>query len=44
MTVGAAFEAIGVPTTIRAADDAVRRGGTACIVDVGPAPLTASVT
>jgi S-(hydroxymethyl)glutathione dehydrogenase/alcohol dehydrogenase len=30
-----AFEAIGLPTTIRAAYDAVRRGGTACIVGVG---------
>lgn len=32
-----AFEAIGLPTTIRAAYDAVRRGGTACIVGVGRA-------
>ena len=31
------FEAIGLPTTIRAAYDAVRRGGTACIVGVGRA-------
>lgn len=30
-----AFEAIGNPVTIRAAFDAVRRGGTACIVGVG---------
>lgn len=30
-----AFEAIGNPTTMRAAYDAVRRGGTACIVGVG---------
>ena len=30
-----AFEAIGLPTTIRAAYDAVRRGGTATIVGVG---------
>jgi S-(hydroxymethyl)glutathione dehydrogenase/alcohol dehydrogenase len=30
-----AFEVIGLPTTIRAAYDAVRRGGTACIVGVG---------
>jgi S-(hydroxymethyl)glutathione dehydrogenase / alcohol dehydrogenase len=29
------FEAIGNPITIRAAYDAVRRGGTACIVGVG---------
>lgn len=32
-----AFEAIGLPTTIRATYDAVRRGGTACIVGVGRA-------
>ncbi len=31
------FEAIGLPTTIRATYDAVRRGGTACIVGVGKA-------
>jgi S-(hydroxymethyl)glutathione dehydrogenase/alcohol dehydrogenase len=31
------FEAIGLPTTIRATYDAVRRGGTACIVGVGRA-------
>jgi S-(hydroxymethyl)glutathione dehydrogenase/alcohol dehydrogenase len=30
-----AFEAIGNPVTMRAAYDAVRRGGTACIVGVG---------
>jgi S-(hydroxymethyl)glutathione dehydrogenase/alcohol dehydrogenase len=30
-----AFEAIGLPVTIRAAFDAVRRGGTACIIGVG---------
>jgi S-(hydroxymethyl)glutathione dehydrogenase / alcohol dehydrogenase len=30
-----AFEAIGLPITIRAAWDAARRGGTACIVGVG---------
>ncbi len=30
-----AFEAIGNPVTIRATYDAVRRGGTACIVGVG---------
>ena len=30
-----AFEAIGHPVTMRAAFDAVRRGGTACIVGVG---------
>jgi S-(hydroxymethyl)glutathione dehydrogenase/alcohol dehydrogenase len=30
-----AFEAIGLPVTMRAAYDAVRRGGTACIVGVG---------
>ena len=30
------FEAIGLPVTIRAAYDAVRRGGTACIIGVGP--------
>jgi len=30
-----AFEAIGLPTTMRAAWDAIRRGGTACIVGVG---------
>jgi S-(hydroxymethyl)glutathione dehydrogenase/alcohol dehydrogenase len=29
------FEAIGLPTTIRAAYDMARRGGTACIVGVG---------
>ncbi len=29
------FEAIGLPTTIRATYDAIRRGGTACIVGVG---------
>jgi S-(hydroxymethyl)glutathione dehydrogenase/alcohol dehydrogenase len=32
-----AFEAIGRPETIRAAYDAARRGGTACIVGVGRA-------
>jgi S-(hydroxymethyl)glutathione dehydrogenase/alcohol dehydrogenase len=32
-----AFEVIGLPVTIRAAYDAVRRGGTACIVGVGRA-------
>jgi S-(hydroxymethyl)glutathione dehydrogenase/alcohol dehydrogenase len=31
-----AFEAIGLPLTMRAAYDAVRRGGTACIIGVGP--------
>jgi S-(hydroxymethyl)glutathione dehydrogenase / alcohol dehydrogenase len=30
-----AFEAIGLPATMRASYDAVRRGGTACIVGVG---------
>jgi S-(hydroxymethyl)glutathione dehydrogenase/alcohol dehydrogenase len=30
-----AFEAIGLPQTMRAAYDATRRGGTACIVGVG---------
>jgi S-(hydroxymethyl)glutathione dehydrogenase/alcohol dehydrogenase len=30
-----AFEAIGLPITMRAAYDAVRRGGTACIIGVG---------
>jgi S-(hydroxymethyl)glutathione dehydrogenase/alcohol dehydrogenase len=30
-----AFEAIGLPHTMRAAYDAIRRGGTACIVGVG---------
>jgi S-(hydroxymethyl)glutathione dehydrogenase/alcohol dehydrogenase len=30
-----AFEAIGLPQTMRAAFDAVRRGGTACIIGVG---------
>ncbi|MBX3283810.1 MAG: Zn-dependent alcohol dehydrogenase [Acidimicrobiales bacterium] len=30
-----AFEAIGLPVTMRAAFDAVRRGGTACIIGVG---------
>ncbi len=30
-----AFEAIGLPATMRAAFDAVRRGGTACIIGVG---------
>jgi S-(hydroxymethyl)glutathione dehydrogenase/alcohol dehydrogenase len=34
------FEAIGLPTTIRATYDAVRRGGTACIVGVGRAEQT----
>jgi S-(hydroxymethyl)glutathione dehydrogenase/alcohol dehydrogenase len=29
------FEAIGLPQTMRAAYDAVRRGGTACIIGVG---------
>jgi S-(hydroxymethyl)glutathione dehydrogenase/alcohol dehydrogenase len=35
-----AFEAIGNPTTIRAAYDAARRGGTAVIVGVGKAEQT----
>jgi S-(hydroxymethyl)glutathione dehydrogenase/alcohol dehydrogenase len=30
-----AFEAIGLPSTMRASYDAIRRGGTACIVGVG---------
>jgi S-(hydroxymethyl)glutathione dehydrogenase / alcohol dehydrogenase len=30
-----AFEAIGLPLTMRASYDAIRRGGTACIVGVG---------
>jgi S-(hydroxymethyl)glutathione dehydrogenase/alcohol dehydrogenase len=30
-----AFEAIGLPVTMRAAYDAVRRGGTACIIGAG---------
>jgi S-(hydroxymethyl)glutathione dehydrogenase/alcohol dehydrogenase len=30
-----AFEAIGLPVTMRASYDAIRRGGTACIVGVG---------
>jgi S-(hydroxymethyl)glutathione dehydrogenase/alcohol dehydrogenase len=30
-----AFEAIGLPITMRAAFDAIRRGGTACIIGVG---------
>lgn len=30
-----AFEAIGLPSTMRACYDAIRRGGTACIVGVG---------
>jgi S-(hydroxymethyl)glutathione dehydrogenase/alcohol dehydrogenase len=30
-----AFEAIGLPQTMRAAYDAVRRGGTACVIGVG---------
>jgi S-(hydroxymethyl)glutathione dehydrogenase / alcohol dehydrogenase len=30
-----AFEAIGLPTTMRAAYDATRRGGTTCIIGVG---------
>ncbi|MCU1454363.1 MAG: Alcohol dehydrogenase GroES domain protein [Acidimicrobiales bacterium] len=30
-----AFEAIGLPVTMRAAFDAIRRGGTACIIGVG---------
>jgi S-(hydroxymethyl)glutathione dehydrogenase/alcohol dehydrogenase len=34
------FEAIGLPTTIRATYDAVRRGGTAVIVGVGKADQT----
>jgi len=29
------FEAIGLPVTMRAAYDAVRRGGTACVIGVG---------
>ena len=29
------FEAIGLPVTIRASFDAIRRGGTACIIGVG---------
>ena len=32
-----AFEAIGLPVTIRSAFDAIRRGGTACIIGVGSA-------
>lgn len=32
-----AFEAVGLPATIRGAYDAARRGGTACIVGVGRA-------
>jgi S-(hydroxymethyl)glutathione dehydrogenase/alcohol dehydrogenase len=35
-----AFEAIGLPTTVRAAYDAARRGGTAVIVGVGNASQT----
>jgi S-(hydroxymethyl)glutathione dehydrogenase/alcohol dehydrogenase len=35
-----AFEAIGLPTTVRAAYDAARRGGTAVIVGVGNAAQT----
>jgi S-(hydroxymethyl)glutathione dehydrogenase/alcohol dehydrogenase len=35
-----AFEAVGVPTTIRAAYDAARRGGTACIVGAGRSDQT----
>jgi S-(hydroxymethyl)glutathione dehydrogenase/alcohol dehydrogenase len=35
-----AFEAVGLPSTIRASYDAVRRGGTACIVGVGRAEHT----
>ena len=30
-----AFEAIGLPVTMRAAYDSVRRGGTACVIGVG---------
>jgi len=30
-----AFEAIGLPTTMRAAFDATRRGGTTCVIGVG---------
>lgn len=30
-----AFEAIGLPATMRAAFDSIRRGGTACIIGVG---------
>src|SRR3954470_19571742 len=30
-----AFEAIGLPVTMRAAYDAIRRGGTACVIGVG---------
>ncbi|HEY8547462.1 MAG TPA: Zn-dependent alcohol dehydrogenase [Acidimicrobiales bacterium] len=37
-----AFEAIGNPTTMRAAFDAVRRGGTTCIVGVGRADAQVS--
>lgn len=32
-----AFEAIGLPQTMRAAYDATRRGGTTCVVGAGPA-------
>jgi S-(hydroxymethyl)glutathione dehydrogenase/alcohol dehydrogenase len=35
-----AFEAIGLPTTVRAAYDAARRGGTAVVVGVGNAAQT----
>jgi S-(hydroxymethyl)glutathione dehydrogenase/alcohol dehydrogenase len=34
------FEVIGLPTTIRAVYDAVRRGGTACVVGVGRGDAT----
>jgi S-(hydroxymethyl)glutathione dehydrogenase / alcohol dehydrogenase len=35
-----AFEAIGLPLTMRAAYDATRRGGTTCIIGVGSADQT----
>ncbi len=37
-----AFEAVGLPSTIRGAYDAARRGGTACIVGVGRMEETVS--
>jgi S-(hydroxymethyl)glutathione dehydrogenase/alcohol dehydrogenase len=37
-----AFEAIGLPATMRAAYDATRRGGTTCIIGVGGADKTIS--
>ena len=38
-----AFEAIGLPQTMRAAYDVIRRGGTACIIGVGGMDKTISL-